>query len=236
MDVALLQDDVIPQLWNAYIKTEEYRHKEMRRAIPRHHLLVENQEREGLRDIYQRQIRTLQVYRTARLELKERTVGQWLDEWKEMHRLLFRHILRECGDWRKISVRFGDPADEEQYRIPAPLDVPREMDELAHQMPEYLSGRALNRDGKYHVLAQLHFQFVRIHPFSDGNGRIARAITDQVAIYFGLPVAVAGYPRHNPKRRESYHSAIRACIIDPGCEQLSLWIGGYINEQLKRLA
>ena len=153
-----------------------------------------------------------------------------------MHHLLFRHILKKCGDWRQIPVRFGDPAADELYRIPAHIDVPREVNTLAYSMSECLDARSLDRGGRYQALAHIHYQFIRIHPFADGNGRIPRAITDQVAIYFGFPPAMAGYPRNNSKRRKAYHKAIRECTTDPEYELLSLWIGGYIDEQLDKLA
>ncbi len=235
MDVALQKSDVVPQLWNAYEKTKEYK-EGMRSAIPKHHAIVENQEREGLKDIYQQQIKILSESSLARSALEKRTVKEWLDEWKEMHHFLFRHILKECGDWRQIPVRFGDPADEELYRIPSHIDVPREMNILAYTMPEYLNARSKDRGSKYQALAQMHYQFVRVHPFVDGNGRISRAITDQVARYFGFPSAMAGYPRSDSKRRLAYHKAIRACVDEPECQRLSLWIGGYIDEQLDKLA
>ncbi|MDR0350905.1 MAG: Fic family protein [Coriobacteriales bacterium] len=60
------------------------------------------------------------------------------------------------------------------YRAPAPERVPAEM---ARFLAWFNSG-----DGPEEVLraAIAHFWFVSIHPFDDGNGRIARALTDMV--------------------------------------------------------
>ena len=91
-------------------------------------------------------------------------------------------------------------------------------------------------DDQSRVLARIHYTFIRIHPFTDGNGRIARAITDQLAIYFGLPPAMSGYPRLDTKRRENYHKAIRACIADPEYSDLAAWIKGYIEMRLSDIA
>lgn len=232
MDVALSEEEVIPQLWNAYKKKKEYLSGQ-KGAIPPHHALVEAQEKMGLREIVQR---VSKETKAGHMMLIDRTVGNWLSEWRSMHKLLFRRILKDCGDWRKKDVRFGNPGDEVLYRIPAWPDVPREMNMLAHSMNEYLKPIPSGLAEQCKALAKVHYQFVRIHPFFDGNGRIARVLTDQVAVYYGLPPAVAGFPRHNQKKREEYHRAIRDCVSDSHCQHLALWIQSYIEPRLTELA
>ncbi|EKD94588.1 MAG: hypothetical protein ACD_26C00030G0001, partial [uncultured bacterium] len=129
------------------------------------------------------------------------------------------------------------PGDEDLYRIPIYKVVPSELMKLAYNINNtYLKDISDTDNKKLYVLAKIHYEFIRIHPFSDGNGRIARAITDQMAVYFDFPVAMAGYPRLDDKRRLNYHKAIRSCIEDPECTDLANWIKGYIDERLKTLA
>lgn len=97
MDVPLSEDGVVPSLWSAYRKTSEYR-SGLVKAIPAHHPLVEGQEKDGLGAIYSSFIETLNSTKNAKFELKNRTIGEWLEEWKNMHKLLFRRILKDCGD------------------------------------------------------------------------------------------------------------------------------------------
>jgi Fic family protein len=40
------------------------------------------------------------------------------------------------------------------------------------------------------IAATLHYKFVRIHPFDDGNGRTARLLMNYVLLKFGFPVVV----------------------------------------------
>ncbi len=235
MDVALVQDDVVKALWLAYKKTSDYK-RGLNKAIPAHNPLVEEQEKLGLKSIYKLFIEELNSIKNSRLELKNRSVGDWLNEWKKMHEMLFHHILKDCGDFRKKDLRFGSPGDEDLHHIPQHAYVPREMNLLATEINSLIAEDYSTNEEKYQILAQIHYQFIRIHPFADGNGRIARALTDQLAIYFGFPPAMAGYPRHDIKTREHYHKAIRACVEDPGCSDLALWISGYIEEQLKLIA
>lgn len=235
MDIPLVKDEVLPQLWAAYKKSNEYAHRQTK-AIPAHYPLVKKHETEGLTRIYRRFIENLRASSNANQILQNRTIRDWLSEWKKMHDLLFESILKERGTWRKKDVRFGNPGDEVLYGIPPHTRVPQEVEGLAHSIHQELTRERSTLDEKCIVLAKVHYQFVRIHPFIDGNGRIARAITDQLALYFDLPPAMAGYPRHDSKRRESYHKAIRSCVDDPECRQLSLWIRGYIEKQLEALA
>ncbi len=235
MDQALTREQVDHYLWTSYTKTIEYK-KGMLAAIPANHRLVETQERLDLKSIYQKFIGILSGATSFRDSLKNRNPTDWLCEWKEMHKLLFEHVLVDRGVWRRVDVRFGDVGDEELYKIPKFQLVPQKIANLAERVTSLISIESLTTKEKYEVLAQIHYEFIRIHPFSDGNGRIARAVTDQLSIYFGFPPAMGGYPRHDPKNRKAYHKAIYSCINDPSCELLSQWIGSYIEKQLQTLA
>lgn len=233
MELPLLQEEVVPDLWTAYQKTKEYR-AGANRAIPPHHALVERREVEGLRSIYKRFVRTLGANRDIREELKNRTIGQWLSEWREMHTLLFGKVLRDCGKFRQKDVRFGSPWDE--WGIPEYLFVTRQASELAHDISNYLRLVYESDWDKYLGLAKIHFEFVRIHPFADGNGRIARAVVDQIAICFGYPPAIGGYPRNTFERREEYHKAMKSCIGERECRGLAKWIKGYVDKRIEMIA
>lgn len=71
-----------------------------------------------------------------------------------------------------ISGAFG--REKIHFEAPAPERVPKEMD-------NFLSW--LNNENKLDLVlksAIAHFWFVTIHPFDDGNGRLARAIMDML--------------------------------------------------------
>ena len=58
------------------------------------------------------------------------------------------------------------------------------------------------------TLAQVHVELVLIHPFREGNGRIARALSILMALQAGLPLLdfslIAG------RRKKDYFKAIQA--------------------------
>ncbi len=70
--------------------------------------------------------------------------------------------------------------------------------------------RFQNTDGIAHALAEVHVELVLIHPFRDGNGRIARLLSTLMALQAGLPLldfsSIAGAERKN------YFAAVQAGI------------------------
>ena len=82
------------------------------------------------------------------------------------------------GNWRQgeetmqvVSGRYGK--EKVHYEAPPSSAVPQMMADLLQW---------INDADLYHVLkaAVAHLWFVTIHPFSDGNGRLARTITDML--------------------------------------------------------
>lgn len=59
-------------------------------------------------------------------------------------------------------------------------------------------GAELNRDGLEAAIALAawaHSEWVRIHPFSNGNGRTARTLTNAILMRYGLPPVLTLRPR-----------------------------------------
>lgn len=97
------------------------------------------------------------------------------------HRALFPSVNRlahiTVGSWRKgemqvVSGRYG--SEKVHFEAPPVNDVPKMMKELLQW---------INKEGNVDAVlkaAIAHLWFVSIHPFSDGNGRMARTITDML--------------------------------------------------------
>jgi len=96
------------------------------------------------------------LFPTGRSGLSKIRVGQWRDD--------------NSGPMQVISGAFG--RERVHYRAPP-------ADRVAHEMSRFLDwlNAPPNLDPVLKA-AVLHFWFVTIHPFEDGNGRIARAIAD----------------------------------------------------------
>jgi len=98
---------------------------------------------------------------------------------RELHRLVVRNKAEaHPGSYRQIGVVISGS----EHKPPEPISVPALMAKLVD---------ALNQTEGYSPLvyaAYVHHQFVAIHPFADGNGRVARLLMNLVLLRFGYPI------------------------------------------------
>ncbi len=78
-------------------------------------------------------------------------------------------------------------ATGEIFYFTEPVAVAAEMQELLEWYHNEESKRELH---PVVIAAILHYRFVRIHPFDDGNGRMARILMNLVLMKHGYPVAI----------------------------------------------
>ncbi len=99
-------------------------------------------------------------------------------------------IYRPLGAWKREpnGTYFIAPDGKQAFREYAPPgDVPGLMREWLALLSRYSMKRNLSAHDALDAYVQLHVSFVRVHPFFDGNGRMARLLSN-------LPVLRAGEP------------------------------------------
>lgn len=135
---------------------------------------------------------------------------------RELHALITRHqelvdgqdqfgkitqvpLLR--GEFKQLPNSPTRP-DGSIHEYCPPIQVDSEMDRLMAMHSQHLA-ESVPPDVE---AAWLHHRFAQIHPFQDGNGRVARAITNIVFIRAGwFPLVI-----HSDTRRTSYIKALEA--------------------------
>lgn len=135
-----------------------------------------------------------------------------LSEWqiKSIHRLILKGIDDEyAGVYRKERVIISGA----EHMPPEPIALSGEMERLIN----WYSGEG---QGLHSIerAARLHTDFVKIHPFIDGNGRTARLLLN-------LELMKAGYPPviiRNKDRARYYSSLDKACTIGDYDQFISL--------------
>lgn len=99
-----------------------------------------------------------------------------------MHQLFYQNIeLNDAGKYRNLPVIITGS----RYPTAAP-------ERLQHEMEQFFEWIGQKRDSFHPVefAAQLHKRFVFIHPFKDGNGRVARLLMNMALIQDGYLPAV----------------------------------------------
>ncbi len=234
----LSEDIVTKSLWRKYRKTPEYK-SGRRYSINSVHPLIREAEERGLNEVILHFAKELERPVNIRVTLSARQETDWLDDWKRMHSMLFRHVYRKNGEFRAHGhdVRFGSPGDEDLHRIPhGGAEVYNELYGLARFLRDSLEYIPIeNIDEVCRFLAHFHYSFIRIHPFFDGNGRIARVITDQLSVALGYVPIIAGFPRNNIEKKQVYHQAIRASATDSSYSILTDWIKVQLLDKLAQI-
>ena len=97
-------------------------------------------------------------------------------------------------------------ATGELFEFAKPSDVPARMQALVQWLEQSL---ASGESPIILILAKLHHEFVLIHPFDDGNGRVARMLVNYVLMRQGFPPIIVP-----TERKKDYLNALR--LADAG--------------------
>lgn len=135
--------------------------------------------------------RNVLKYITSLHDLHERSEKRFLyykqSELKEIHRLTVEKVLpREgAGEYRDSRVVVRDSfTGEVSFRPPPPVEVPYQIEHFFEWLNS-LTGREVHpvlRAGT------AHYELVRIHPFTDGNGRVSRAFATLILFREGYDI------------------------------------------------
>ena len=131
-----------------------------------------------------------------------------LEDFKRLHGVMTKYIEDESGSFRKgeEGVFNGDKCI---FMAPPAQFVPKQMQNLFDWMK--------NSGDKVHplILASVfHYEFVIIHPFSDGNGRMARLWHTAILAAWRPIFEFIPIESQIEKFQEGYYDAIAKCHID----------------------
>ena len=126
---------------------------------------------------------------------------------RDCHRTWLGDIYEWAGHYRRVNVSKDGFPFAAATQVPALMEQ-FERDVLRRCTPCTWSGRA----EVVRALAETHVELVLIHPFRDGNGRLARALSSLMALQAGLPLldfsVMAGMGK------AAYVAAIQAGMVE----------------------
>ena len=126
------------------------------------------------------------------------------------HKKLFQFTKKEKGGLiRTYRVRIGGS----RHIPPAPF----ELDMLINDFFDWYNQNK-NKMHPVHLAALVHFRFVSIHPFGDGNGRITRLFMNYVLHKNGYPMLIIDYTN-----RRSYYNALEISNVKNDENIFTLW-------------
>lgn len=148
--------------------------------------------------------------------------GKPLDEKiiKDIHALLMENILTG-GIYRTVEVRISGA----KHKPPAPSEMYQQIKNFYAEMPYRAESNAVE------FAAWTHAEFVKIHPYVDGNGRTSRMIMNyQLMVNGFLPVSIA------KENRLEYFEALEAYAVNgelqPFTEMIALLEEQRLDEYL----
>ena len=122
---------------------------------------------------------------------------------REMHKRWFGEIYEWAGEYRRVNVSKGEFPFAAAARVPD-LMVEFERNVLARYTPCNFKDRsAIAR-----ALAEAHVELVLIHPFREGNGRVARILSILMALQAGLPLL--NFSTIAEEKKQEYFAAVQA--------------------------
>jgi len=144
-------------------------------------------------------------------ERKEMLSTEWI---VSVYEMLMRgakdedHQEIDCSGWRTGSVHAGDG-----YEYVSPILLPKHMDDLILRFNERFRAYQEGTEdiSPIYESTALFYHFVTIHPFPNGNGRMARLLLAFALMLYGVtyfPIVLSSTHSY-PKARKHYMAGIK---------------------------
>ena len=120
-----------------------------------------------------------------------------------MHKLWLGKIYAWAGNYRQVKLMKG------AFPFAFPARIPRLMESFGQgPLRRHTPCRFKEKGRVIQALAEVHAELVLIHPFREGNGRIARTLSTLMALQAGLPLLDFSLIRG--RKRDQYFTAVRS--------------------------
>ena len=107
---------------------------------------------------------------------------------RQLHDFVLKGLHVDAGRYRSVPVTISGS----KFPPPQPESVPSQMEEFGHWLSEAskVTKQAFADVSGLLAAAAAHTSFVTIHPFIDGNGRVARLLMNLMLMRHGFPIAI----------------------------------------------
>ncbi|MBP7832373.1 MAG: Fic family protein [Candidatus Levybacteria bacterium] len=161
------------------------------------------------------------------VEYMGRTMGRHIDEdtIKQLHKIVISNILPmdQTGIYREKEVVIKNSITGEiSFRPPKVIEVPWQIKELVNFIKDESEMHPVLKAGV------THYEFVRIHPFLDGNGRVGRALSTLVLFQQGYDIRqFFSLEEHFDNNAAEYYEALQS--VEKAKGDQTLWLAYFTD-------
>ncbi len=169
----------------------------------------------------QRDVQEIINYRNVMeyLEKQRMANGEWQigeETVKHLHMLTTEKLLSDekCGEFRTTQVVIkNSQTGDVTFRPPPAISVPFQVRDLL----EFISSATEKEIHPVLKSGAVHYELVRIHPFVDGNGRVARSLATLILFQQGYDIRrFFSLEEYFDKDAGSYYAALQSVTQNEG--------------------
>jgi len=124
----------------------------------------------------------------------------------EWHRRWLGNVFEWAGQYRTVNMA------KDSFQFAAAHLIPKLMDDFEKKfLSKFTPCDKMDDDALIEALANVHIEYILIHPFREGNGRLGRLLAILMALQAGKPPLDFTYLTKN---KEQYIAAIHAGLDD----------------------
>jgi Fic family protein len=150
---------------------------------------------------------------------------------KHLHKQLLQFTVKDkkhLGEYKKhnnaVVATYPDGTQVTVFNTTSPMLTPMAMQDAVAWTKQALLEK------KYHplvVIAAFVYEFLSIHPFSDGNGRLSRLLTNLLLLRAGYSyVQYISFEHQIERKKKDYYNCLRVGQSGRGTpqEQINVWL------------
>jgi len=124
------------------------------------------------------------------------------DDICEWHRRWLGNVYAWAGQYRSVNM------GKDNFQFATAHLIPKLMQEFNRKfLANYTPCSSMDEEKLIDALAIIHIEYILVHPFREGNGRLSRLLAVVMALQAGQPLLDFSYMDNNKDR---YFSAIQA--------------------------
>lgn len=151
---------------------------------------------------------------------------------KNLHKVLMKYNTKDS--WHKgaykqhrnaVEAKYGDGTTQVIFKTTEPgFPTESAMDKLVLWY---------NNEGSIHPLVKCSiftYEFLSIHPFQDGNGRLSRLLSSLLLLKNGYKwIQYVSFEHEIESRKAEYYKVLRSCQVMRPSENISEWVNFFLG-------